>query len=96
MHKTLFQAQLAKAGACREARRWVADKTAREAWELCQDGFWMDWLLVNLTSLAYLDIDRRLRHMAYSTPAAYADVLRLAYPFREVQRLVAERWLATR
>jgi hypothetical protein len=44
MSDTLFQRQLAKFGACSEAREWVGDKTARVAWETCERPDWLFWL----------------------------------------------------
>jgi hypothetical protein len=43
---TPFQSFLARRRACDEGRAWVGSKTPEQAWEECENGEWMDWLLV--------------------------------------------------
>lgn len=39
-----FQEQLRALGACKEAKAWVGDRTAAQAWAACPVGPWMVWL----------------------------------------------------
>ena len=45
---TDFQILLEKLHACPEARDWVADRTAKQAWQECQRIDWMFWLVEHL------------------------------------------------
>jgi hypothetical protein len=48
--KTPFQDWLRKHRACHGARMWVGHKTLAQAWRLCPNADWMNWLLVALYS----------------------------------------------
>ena len=41
--KNELQKHLASLGACPEAREWVGEKTAKEAWEQCERPDWLLW-----------------------------------------------------
>lgn len=49
---TLFQAQLRKMGACANGRTWVGSKTARQAWDTCEDTSLMRWLAYAVVPVA--------------------------------------------
>lgn len=77
---TLFQAQLRMANACFSARIWVGGKSAREAWETCEDGTWMDWLVWRLAGTDVANM---------YTGHKSADEIRAGLPFKKLQELVA-------
>jgi hypothetical protein len=52
--KMSFRDQLDKLKACREALKWVGDKTIEQAWETCEDSQWMFWFLTQ-TDLDLID-----------------------------------------
>lgn len=74
---TLFQAQLIKLGACIEARIWVGNKTAREAWETCNRLNWMDWLNYNIGG-AYVSTGEALTCAAYRAVRPFAELRALS------------------
>jgi hypothetical protein len=48
MNAERFDGLLEKLYACEEARLWCAGKNLATAWETCQRGDWMKWLLVEM------------------------------------------------
>jgi hypothetical protein len=46
--QTKLQTYLAKIDACPEARTWVGDRTAQQAWVECERGDWLVWILTKL------------------------------------------------
>ena len=65
-----FQRWLEQHHACAEARAWVGDKDAAEAWALCDRPDWMLWLL----DAAGVDYEEAVA----SARRAYAEAVALA------------------
>lgn len=78
---TVFQAQLAFAGACWPGRKWVGGKTAREAYLTCNETAWLVWLVRHFAG-AHFDA------LSFHSP----DAFRRAVPWPKVQEMARSHW----
>jgi hypothetical protein len=53
---TPFQYFLEVNGACRDARAWVGSRTPEQAWEECDRGNWMAWLLMETSLMSFAEL----------------------------------------
>lgn len=65
-----FRRQLIRLGACKEALKWVGNKTLAQAWRECDEVGWMWWLIAEVLGLrAYLDAKHTLVAIRKQFPA---------------------------
>ncbi len=61
-------ATLRRLGACRDAREWVGNRTAQEAWDECERPDWLMWAIENsLPAKASLVVRRKVVRIACET-----------------------------
>ena len=58
--KMTFQEKLKKLKACSDAVEWVGNRTAKQAWNECQRGDWMLWLIGNSNPKNTLALRRKI------------------------------------
>lgn len=76
---------------CEEAWEWLTEnnETMEEAWDTCQRGDWMEWLLVHMDTPKYFPITSEVRRKLYTgfvihtfkiTMYRFANDIRTAIP----------------
>ena len=85
--------KLRRIGACQEAVKWCQDNhgTLKSAWEACEEGHWMDWLLCSIPAASHnyealLEIENILDYMyaplgnKKNSNKKYAKAIRKRFP----------------
>ena len=55
-----FKDQLKKLEACNSAIKWVGNKTTKQAWDACENGSWMLWLISKTNPKVSLPMRKKL------------------------------------
>lgn len=86
-----FRRQLIRLGACKEALKWVGNKTLAQAWRECEYACRMEWLVSRFRGELALNKDQRTS-VFVAWLCDDPNLYRKAIPARMIARAMKERF----
>lgn len=91
-----FNEWLVQRRACEPAIKWVGDKEAKQAWEQCDNPWWLAWYIIVVDIAVLSEVNEKIYKVAgdktsecwYTNPLKVCRILRESFTFKLPDELI--------